>query len=146
MYIQGMAQQTQVFLLCAGFGFVMGAVYDVIRLFRKSFFHGYKSTAVQDIMFFVICTFCTFLFMLCANDGEMRLYPYLGSLAGFFIWYFTFGVLVSSLFNRLSMLINRIFMFVLEYEKKICKKTAKNIKKIINKTSKPLEKSINSGV
>lgn len=146
MYIQGMAQQTQVFLLCVGFGFVLGAVYDVVRFFRKSLFNEYKSVVVQDISYFVICTVATFFFMLCVNDGELRMYPYLGISAGFFVWYFTLGVPVSGLFDMLSAIIFRNIRRVTERTKKIYKKTAKFIKKFTNKTSKPLEKSINNGV
>lgn len=146
MYIQGMAQQTQVFLLCVGFGFIMGAVYDVVRFLRKSFFCGYKAVVVQDILFFIICTLATFIFMLCTNDGELRMYPYLGCLGGFFVWYFTLGIIINSVFNKLSGMINKNFRRLYRHIKSFCQKTVKKIKKITNKISKPLEKSIDVSV
>ena len=55
MYIQGMAQQTQVFMLSAGFGFLAGALYDVVRFIRKIFSSSVGAVIFQDILFFVIC-------------------------------------------------------------------------------------------
>ena len=146
MYIQGMAQQTQVFLLCTGFGFAAGALYDVIRLVRKSFFKGIRAVAAQDIIFFIVLTPAAFFFMLCINDGELRFYPYFGMAAGFFIWYFTLGTPVKCLFDKLSVLIFRIFRPVFVFTKEIFKKTIKNIKKSANKLLKPLEKSADNSV
>lgn len=102
MYIQGMAQQTQVFMLSTGFGFILGAVYDIMVFIRKTISHGHIATVVQDIVFSLFCTVSVFLFLLCIDDGRLRLYPYLGMAAGFFIWRFTLGVPLGYVFGRLS--------------------------------------------
>lgn len=146
MYIQGMAQQTQIFLLCTGFGFLAGAVYDILRFVRKIFSSGYKAIIVQDISFFLILTPAAFLFMLCIDDGELRFYPYLGMLAGFFIWYFTLGILAKSLLDRVSLFLGRFFRPIIRRLEAIFGKTMKILKKIKNKHIKPLEKSADDSV
>ena len=129
MYIQGMAQQTQVFMLSTGFGFLAGALYDVIRFIRKIFSSSVGAVIFQDILFFIICTFGSFFFLLCVDDGKLRAYPYLGMLFGFFIWYFTLGLPVSRIFNRVSAFLNRLFKSAAEKTENFFKKTLKKNKK-----------------
>lgn len=146
MYIQGMAQQTQVFMLSTGFGFLLGAVYDVIRFIRKIISPGSTATVIQDIIFFIICTFSVFAFLLCVDDGRFRLYPYLGMAAGFFIWYFTLGIPVKLAFDSSSGFIRRFSGAIFRKIRNFFRKTIKIFQKNKNKTAKPLEKSINNSV
>ena len=146
MYIQGMAQQTQVFLLCAGFGFLLGAVYDVIRFIRKIFIKSVKSVVFQDILFFSVCTVSAFFFMLCVDDGRLRLYPYMGMLLGFLIWFFTLETPVGLILNRISAFLNSFAAGTFTRIKKFLIKTLKKLKKRKNKPSNPLEKSIRNSV
>lgn len=141
MYIQGMAQQTQVFLLCVGFGFAAGICYSIMRFLRRTFFTGYRAAAVQDIVFFILLTFSSFIFMLCINDGMLRIYPYLGMTAGFFIWKSTLGVPADLLLGKVSAFIRKVIEPVSGGIKNFFRKTIKFIKKIANKPVKPLEKA-----
>ncbi len=142
MYIQGMAWQTQVFLLCAGFGFALGAVYDILRFIRRSFFPYKKAVYVQDIIFSVISTVSAFFFLLCVNDCEFRAYSYTGMLLGFTVYYFTLSVITRYIFDKISAFIGMITRSVFNYVRRFFVKTIKFIKKRINKPEKTLEKQI----
>lgn len=109
MYIPEMAQQTRVFLLCVGIGFVLGILYDVVRMLRKIFFTSRKALYVQDILYFVICTFCIFLFLLYANNGGVRAFNFVGMALGWVIYYFTLGVLNVKITEKIVHLFHKIF-------------------------------------
>lgn len=146
MYIQGMAQQTQVFLLCIGFGFLLGSAYDIMRFVREIFSSSPTAMIIQDILFSIVATFSSFFFLLCIDDGKLRMYPYLGMIIGFVIWYFTLGIPVSSIFLRISRFLHSLLKSIFNWIKKIFEKTVKFIKKRKNKPSKPLENSISDSV
>lgn len=146
MYIQGMAQQTQVFMLSVGFGFLLGLVYEIVRFVRAVFSHSRTAVIIQDILFSIICTLLSFFFLLCIDDGKLRMYPYLGMIMGFAIWYFTLGIPVSAILKRLSAFLNGILKSFAVLAKRILKKDVKILKKRKNKPAKPLENSISDSV
>ena len=109
MYIPTPAHQTYVFLMCIGFGFILGIFYHLIRFVRKSFFPFKRAVLLQDILYCIISTFAVFCFLLCCNDGEIRFFVFGGFGFGFLIYYFTFGVFVSRFLDRISAVMRKIF-------------------------------------
>ena len=102
MYIQGMAVQTQLFILCVGFGFFLGLIYGILTGIRKTMIKSDLSVFIQDIIISIIFTILIFLFLLCVCSGEIRFYTFFGLLLGFIIYYFTCGYLINYLFSKLS--------------------------------------------
>lgn len=102
MYIQGMAVQTQIFLLCIGFGFCLGIIFELIKLIRKIISHSKYAVLAQDILGFIIFTMLIFLFLLCVSNGELRVYSLFGLMAGYVIYYFTLGFLLAALFEKIE--------------------------------------------
>ena len=133
MYIPSSAGQTYVFLLCTGFGFVLGVLYHFIRFVRKSFFSCAKAVFVQDILFCAVSTFAVFCFLLCCNDGEIRLFTFCGLGLGFFIYYVSFGIFVARFLDKISSAVAAFFGALLLKGKRIRKKLKKSQKKSQNK-------------
>lgn len=131
MYISSSARQTYVFLLCIGFGFLLGMVYHLIRFVRKSLFRSKKAIFVQDILFCVVSTFATFCFLLCCNDGEIRLFAFGGLGLGLFVYYISFGVFVARYLDKISSSVAAFFT----KGKRIFKKIKKSKKNSQNKTN-----------
>ena len=136
MYIQGMAVQTQIFLQCVGFGFCLGAVYDMIKFIRKSFSRSRRAVVIQDIFCFIVYTVLCFFFLLCINNGEFRLYALTGLAIGFFIYYFTLGALLSGVLNKASGAIYRFNHYLKGKIKKICGQSSQKIKKLLKNNKK----------
>ncbi len=137
MYIPSSARQTYVFLLCIGFGFLLGVVYHLIRFVRKSFFRSQKAIFVQDILFCVVGTFATFCFLLCCNDGEIRLFTFGGLGLGFFIYYISFGIFIARFLDKISSTVALFFCAWRVRGKRILKKIKKSQKNSQNKTNTP---------
>ena len=146
MYMLTIADQTQLFLFALGLGFLLGIVYDLFRTERMAFTMRRVGVFLQDILFFLTCAAVTFLFLLAVNHGEIRGFIIAGEALGFFIYYFSFGLLavrVSSFtirtirrffhliftpFRALLRLLGRVFGKIRRFARKTSKKNCKKIK------------------
>lgn len=150
LYSLSLAQQTKGFLLALGMGFLLGILYDVIRIIRISISRGRALVVVCDFIFCALACLCTFLFCLTVNEGEIRLYLVLGEIAGFFTYYFSLGVIIFScsekIINFIKKLLRSVFSAILFPFKwffgiirksinKLLKKSRKNGKKLKNKSN-----------
>lgn len=144
MYIPTPAHQTHVFLLCIGFGFLLGLFYHTVRFVRKTFFSFKRAVLIQDIIYCVISTFAVFCFLLCCNDGEVRFFTLLGLGLGLLIYYFTLGIFAAKVLDCISRVIrkilkpirrilNKVFVFIKTKTVKFIKKSKKTSKKQENK-------------
>lgn len=150
MYMLTIADQTRLFLLALGLGFLLGVVYDLFRIVRMAFTMRRVGVFLQDILFFLTCAAATFLFLLAVNQGEIRGFIIAGEALGFLIYYFSFGMLavrvsgflirtirrffhlIFTPFRVLLRLLGRVFgkigIFVSKTSKKIAKKSKFNLK------------------
>ena len=101
LYGLSLATQTKNFLLSLGFGFIMGILYDLFRIVKISISKGKLATIISDILYCIFLCFALFLFCLTVNEGEIRLYLLLGSMAGFFVYYFSLGVIIFSFSEKI---------------------------------------------
>lgn len=148
-YIISLSTQTRGFLISIGFGALVGAWYDLIRIIRLTFTKsGRAALMVSDIFFVLSAALMTFLFLLTVTDGEIRLYILFGELIGFVIYYFSFGVIAvrftQKTVNKIKKAVKRIFGFVFAPFIKIFRffgrKTDK-LFKIFQKMSKKFDKN-----
>jgi spore cortex biosynthesis protein YabQ len=94
-YLPNIAAQTRQFLLCLGFGFALGVVYDVFRVLRLLINRrGALALAVQDVLYCLLCTALSFFFFLSTGDGVLRFYSLLGEIIGWLIYYVSLGTVV----------------------------------------------------
>lgn len=87
-------RQLELFGYSLIFGVLLGVLYDVFRIFRLIFFKNKVAVIFQDILFWTIAGFSTFLFFLATNFGHIRFYMLLGMLIGASIYYLTVGRLI----------------------------------------------------
>lgn len=107
------AAQTQMFLLACGFGFLLGLLYDVFRIFRMAFFKQKAVVFAQDVLYFALCGCLTFLFCLTMNYGEIRGYVLLGEVLGWIVYYFSLGAMVFQASSAVVGVLNKAARFVL---------------------------------
>lgn len=150
LYSLSLAQQTKGFLLALGMGFLLGILYDLIRIIRISISRGKAAVIICDIIFCAVACICTFLFCLTVNEGEIRLYLVLGEVAGFFVYYFSLGAVIFSYSEKIIDFIKGLFKSVFgvilfpfkwifgkirKVFNKLLKKSRKNSKKLKNKSN-----------
>lgn len=149
LYGISLAQQTKSFLLSLGFGFIMGIFYDLFRIVRICISKGKVATVISDILYCVFLCFCTFIFCLTVNEGEVRFYLLLGAGAGFCVYYFSLGAVVFLVSEKIISFIKKIakaifhvisfpFKFIIGKFKQLFNnlsaKSRKNTKNVKNKS------------
>lgn len=149
VYIQGVAEQTRLFLLSIGFGFLLGILYDVFRTVRLVISNSKGFVLFMDLLYFAFCTFLNFCYLLTLDYGKIRFYIALAEFLGWLIYYFSFGAIaikasrfVSKLIKRFFLLIAKPLKFVLRKIKPIYIKAIKFFKKIFRKSTKKTKFSL----
>ena len=123
-------------------GVLLCVLYDFIKSLRLTADFSAITIFFQDIIYSVIASFITFIFLLSVTNGEMRGYVILGILAGFIISRFTLSRLffkflklvfggIKRLFEVISKWFYRKFDQLTEKMIKIFKKTLKTVKKLL---------------
>lgn len=144
LYSISLATQTRTFLLSLGIGFLSGIVYDTVRIIRLSFFKSKISVIISDIFFCLFTGILSFIFLITVNEGELRFYLLVGEILGFFVYYFSLGVVIfrfsqviicfmKRLFKKIFSIIFKPIFSIYGKIKGICKKKTKKCKKIMEK-------------
>ena len=149
IYSLSLADQTKGFLFSLGFGFIMGVFYDLFRILRICISKSRKIVLLFDVLYFIFLGFCSYIFFLVINEGDIRAFLVLGEMIGFSIYYISIGVVIFSASEKVVVAIKRTFSSVLRmvfspfcwlFKKvkrvlvKISKKSIKNGKNIKNKS------------
>lgn len=100
-YLVSLPEQLGTFAYALGFGFFLGIFYDLFRAVRMLFSNGKKAFFAADVLFALFAAFLTFLFTLTVTSGSIRGYVLFGEVLGFFVYYFSLGVLFSRFFDKL---------------------------------------------
>jgi hypothetical protein len=83
-------------------GFLLGALYDILRIWR-SFFHSQeRAVFFQDFFYMVFCAFFSFLLALPLGSGAVRFYLLVGEALGWAAYYFTVGQVTACFFRAIS--------------------------------------------
>ena len=97
-----------IFIIC---GVIIGIIFDIFRILRKSFKTPDIITYIEDILFWIITCVLFAYTIFTYNNGEIRLYIFIGALVGILMYILT---------------ISRCFI-------KFCVKIIEIIKKVIKK-------------
>lgn len=79
--------QLSVFFKSIGMGYIMGLLYAAVMFFNAAGTKKIISVFLRDVLFFIVCTLFSFLFVLKFNAGITRFYTVVGEIMGFCIFY-----------------------------------------------------------
>lgn len=140
-YIQGVAAQTEIFLYAFGFGFLLGILYDVFRTLRMIISGSKGFTLFMDLLYFAVCTFLTFCFVLAVDSGRIRIYVAVGEILGWLVYYFSFGAIALRASNAAVSLFKRLFSAIFKPIKRLSEKILRKFGKIEDFCKKNIRKS-----
>lgn len=112
--ILSMSRQTLLFFTTVGLGMLLGLVFDVFRVFRKTAPHGNWIIQIEDLLFWLTVTLLTFYFLLSRNYGEIRVFTVLGILIGMTCYFVTISRLVMMVSVTVIQFLKRVTMTVLQ--------------------------------
>ncbi len=102
------SNQAYLFLVFIVNGIVIGLLFDFFRIARKVFISNNMITYIEDILFWILTGGTVLYSIFVFNNGEIRLFMFLGILLGAFIYMVT-----------LSSYIIKINVEIINYVKKI---------------------------
>lgn len=148
-----MHRELVLFFQSACLGAVLLLCYDILLVFRNLVTHSRVLIMIQDILYWIAAGFYLFRGIYQGNEGSIRSFLFLGSVAGFFLCRETISpvflkllakimglpiVFVKKTVKRLLFQWKRCRIFVFKYIKKFfCRKK----KILINKRTEQVEKS-----
>ena len=56
------------------YGVICAIVYDMVRIIRRVLPHGIVAVSVEDILYWMLMSVCTFVMLIKINDGGIRFY------------------------------------------------------------------------
>ena len=107
-------------------GISLGIIFDIFRILRKSFKTSDIVTNIEDIIFGIITGIILLTSIFIFNNGELRLYLFLGILFGIIIYmifiskyFIKINVAIINFIKRIIILVTKPFIFLLKFIKKI---------------------------
>ena len=134
-----MAQnQAYLFLVFSLTGVIIGILFDFFRILRRIIKTSNFITYVEDILFWILTGFLILYNIWYFNNGEIRIYMFLGIILGVLIYMLTLSSILIKIFSNLF----RILINVLELPFKtiisVFRKLITAIEKILIKFSKKI--------
>lgn len=127
-------QQFTFFVKALLFGFALGALYDILKIYRIAFKCNKAVLIIQDIVYSVVIALLTFGFALILNNGKVRIYLIISHLLGAVIYRLSLSKIIMAVFVFIINLIKRFLGFL---KRKILipvkNKILNNLKKILKK-------------
>lgn len=132
--------QAELFMVCAGSGFILGFSYDIIRILRRLFRHNFIVMAGQDFLYWCVSAVFIFMLLLCADDGKIRLFNILGIFLGMIIYFSAISDFIVHFFTKaVKLILFRPAKFLMKLFNKLFKILLSRIKKIIRTFNKPFK-------
>lgn len=134
-------------------GMVLGIIFDIFRILRKSFTTSDIVTNIQDILFGFITGIVLLVSIFLFNDGKLRFYLFLGIAFGIIIYmlsiskyFIKLNVTIIKFIKKVIILITKVFIILLKFIKKIFFKPISviciNLKHLFSKIIKIPKKTI----
>ena len=144
--------QAYLFIIFAINGIIIGILFDIFRILRRSFKTTDIITYVQDILFWILTGFILLYSIFTFSNGEIRFYMFLGVFLGCLIYMLMFSKYFIKVNVKIVIAIKEIIMklisilllpikIVINLLKKIFFKPIKFITININKISLKSKKS-----
>lgn len=106
IYSEPLYNQISRFIGSIGMGFLLCALYIIVKVFFRVFGKGKVTVMVSDGVFCLVTAFVSFFYMVMENNGNVRFNLVAGQLIGGFLLYFTVGRFLERLLYMAADMIN----------------------------------------
>ena len=120
-------------------GVVIGILFDFFRILRRSFKTSNIITYVEDVLFWILTGVLILYNIWYFNNGEIRIYMFLGIIMGLLIYMLTLSNIIVSLFSKILKMLIRILEIPFKTIISIFHKIITIIIKIFNKFTKKIK-------
>lgn len=118
-------------------GVCMAFAYDLLRLFRRLVRHGRLAVDVEDLLYWTICFFVSFVLLYYGNNGVIRFVAVFGAALGMLLYV----VSVGRIFVKIGyFLINKTIGSVFRLMRRILRKLHKIMRSVHRRNREILKK------
>ncbi|MBE6023942.1 MAG: spore cortex biosynthesis protein YabQ [Cellulosilyticum sp.] len=114
---QIVSSQSMLFLTSVEIGILMGALFDLIRIFRKLLKHPNFLVQIEDMLYWIVCGFVAFYMLYICNYAEIRPYIFIGIILGGIFYFATFSVvfmkIATIVINYIKAIIHKLIQWVI---------------------------------
>lgn len=114
MYTADIPQQLRNIMPALGAGFLLGLVYEAVRIFRLYLSAGKVFVFITDMLFTVFTSVSVFMLFIAVDNGHIRFYMILACILGYTVCLFTAGELIYSFFLKIHGFVSGIIRFVMK--------------------------------
>lgn len=106
-----MENQTYLFIIFILNGFLIGILFDIFRILRKSFKTSDFLTSIEDIIFWILTALIILYSVFRFNNGKLRAFIFVGIAFGVFIYILAF----SKIFIKINLYIIKFIKKIVHY-------------------------------
>jgi spore cortex biosynthesis protein YabQ len=132
--------ETANFFLSILLGLIFGMIYDLFRIARLAVKHKTIAVFIEDILFFTVIAFLSFIFSLASTNGTVRGYQIIGEISGFSLYIATLGEATLYFADKIIKIIKIIISVIIKF---LIRPIYKITAKILNFIFYPLRFLIN---
>ena len=114
--------QAYLFLIFILNGILIGILFDIFRILRRSFKTPNFVTYIEDVLFWIMSTLIVIYSLFVFNNGEIRGYIFIGIIFGIAIYMLFFSRFIMKISVKVISIFKEIFKFIfkiLSYPAKI---------------------------
>ena len=135
-----MAQnQAYLFLVFSLTGIAIGILFDFFRILRRSIKTSNIVTYIQDILFWILTGIIVLYNIWYFNNGELRIFVFLGLILGILIYMATLSSIIVKIFTRIMIFLINILKVPFKMIYKIISKIITGITIFFYKNTKKLK-------
>lgn len=125
--------QTLLFLIFTINGVLIGIIFDIFRISRKTIKTSDFVTYIEDFLFWIITSIILLYSIFTYNNGELRFFMFLAVILGFLLYLFTISSYLIKINVKIINLVKKVFLKIFEIIYNPFIKVFKILKKIIIK-------------
>ncbi len=103
--------QIQGFAISIIVGVLLGAFYDIFRIYRTVLRPEKRAVFFQDLFYMVCAAFVTFLLSLGVSYGEVRFYILCGEIIGCCLYFLTVGMVTIQVFRFVTNVLHKYLIY-----------------------------------
>lgn len=108
--------QAYLFLIFVANGVIIGILFDFFRILRKTFKTSDLTTYIEDLLFWILTGIIILYSIFIFNNGEIRLFMFLGMAVGILLYMLLFSSYVIKInviiINFFKKILSKIFIFL----------------------------------
>ena len=105
-----MDNQAFLFVIFILNGISIGILFDTFRILRKSFKTIDIVTYIEDVIFWILTGVITLFFIFTYNNGEIRLYVFLGIILGILLYMLTISKYIIKVSVKIILFLKEILV------------------------------------